>query len=234
MIRDQEPPFETIVFDCDSTLSSVEGIDELAGEHQEAVRELTRRAMDGEVALDEVYGLRLEMIQPDKAAIERVASRYVESLVPGIEEVFQTLQRANKRLAIVSGGLLPAVTAVADALGVDRSQVHAVDLYFDEEGGYAGFQEDSPLTRSGGKLEVLEAIAATAEAGRVALIGDGVTDLEALPAISRFVAWGGVVHRDEVHRRAACSTDGPDARDLLHFLLSDSERAALSEATRNA
>ncbi len=234
MIQDQEPPFETIVFDCDSTLSAVEGIDELAGEHEEAVSELTRRAMDGEVPLDEVYGRRLEMIQPDRAAVERVAARYVEALVPGIEEVFQALRSADKRLAIVSGGLLPAVVAVADALGVDRSQVHAVDLYFDEDDGYAGFQEDSPLARSGGKLEVLEELAATAEAGSVALVGDGVTDLEALPAISRFIAWGGVVHRDEVHQRSACSTDGPDARDLLNFLLSDSERAALSRNAHNA
>jgi phosphoserine phosphatase len=234
VIQDQEPPFETIVFDCDSTLSAVEGIDELAGEHEEAVRELTRRAMDGEVPLDEVYGHRLEMIQPDRAAVERVAARYVEALVPGIEEVFQALRSADKRLAIVSGGLLPAVVAVADALGVDRSQVHAVDLYFDEDGGYAGFQEESPLARSGGKLEVLEEIAATTEAGSVALVGDGVTDLEALPAISRFIAWGGVVHRDEVHQRSACSTDGPDARDLLNFLLSDSERAALSRSAQNA
>jgi phosphoserine phosphatase len=234
VIQDQEPPFETIVFDCDSTLSAVEGIDELAGEHEEAVRELTRRAMDGEVPLDEVYGHRLEMIQPDRAAVERVAARYVEALVPGIEEVFQALRSADKRLAIVSGGLLPAVVAVADALGVDRSQVHAVDLYFDEDGGYAGFQEESPLARSGGKLEVLEEIAATTEAGSVALVGDGVTDLEALPAISRFIAWGGVVHRDEVHQRSACSTDGPDARDLLNFLLSDSERAALSRNAHNA
>ncbi|MBJ21587.1 MAG: haloacid dehalogenase, partial [Deltaproteobacteria bacterium] len=175
-----------------------------------------------------------EMIQPDRAAVERVAARYVEALVPGIEEVFQALRSADKRLAIVSGGLLPAVVAVADALGVDRSQVHAVDLYFDEDGGYAGFQEESPLARSGGKLEVLEEIAATTEAGSVALVGDGVTDLEALPAISRFIAWGGVVHRDEVHQRSACSTDGPDARDLLNFLLSDSERAALSRSAQNA
>jgi len=234
VIQDQEPPFETIVFDCDSTLSSVEGIDELAGEHEEAVKELTRRAMDGEVPLDEVYGLRLKMIQPDRTAVERVAARYIDALVPGIAEVFKTLKSANKRLAIVSGGLLPAVVAVADALGVDRSAVYAVDLYFDSNGAYAGFQEDSPLARSGGKLEVLANIAASPEAGSVALVGDGVTDLEALPAISRFVAWGGVVHREDVHKRSACSTDGPDARELLNFLLSDSERATHSGAAQNA
>ena len=234
MIPDQEPPFDTVVFDCDSTLSAVEGIDELAGDHSVEVSELTRRAMDGEVPLDQVYGRRLEMIHPKLADLERVAVRYVEELVPGIEELFRALRAADKRIAIVSGGLLPAVLAVADALGVDRSSVHAVDIYFDEEGAYAGFDSDSPLSRAGGKLEVLAEVAAHPGAGSVVLVGDGVTDLEALPAIDRFVAWGGVVHRDEVHQRSACSCDGPDARDLLNHLLSDSERAALSEATPNA
>lgn len=234
MIRDQEPPYETIVFDCDSTLSTLEGIDELAGAEAAAVSELTRRAMNGEVPLDEVYGRRLEMIAPTRTALERVAQRYVEELVPGIKELFATLRAANKRLVIVSGGLLPAVLAVADALQVDHAHVHAVDIHFDEQGTYAGFETNSPLARAGGKLDVLEAIAAAPGAGAVALIGDGITDLEALPAIARFIAWGGVVHRDEVHAHSARSCDGPDARDLLEHLLTDSERAGLNSAAPNS
>ena len=46
MIPDQAPPYGTIVFDCDSTLSSIEGIDELASAEPEAVAELTRLAME--------------------------------------------------------------------------------------------------------------------------------------------------------------------------------------------
>ncbi len=36
--------FESVIFDCDSTLVSVEGIDLLAGPHADAVAELTDRA----------------------------------------------------------------------------------------------------------------------------------------------------------------------------------------------
>ncbi len=225
MIPDQAPPYGTIVFDCDSTLSTIEGIDELASEEAEAVAELTRLAMDGLVPLDEVYGRRLEMIQPDRHALERVAALYVDELVPGIREVFKVLHAAKKRVAIVSGGLLPAVAAVAKELGIAPLDVHAVGISFDEDGSYAGFESDSPLARSGGKLDVLRGIAEMPGAGPVALVGDGVTDLEALPAISRFIAWGGVVHRDEVHERSACSCDGPDAREMLRYLLSESELA---------
>ena len=233
MIPDKAPPFGTIVFDCDSTLSAIEGIDELASEKTEAVAELTNLAMSGLVPLDEVYGKRLEMIQPDRAALERVAARYTEELVPGIREVFRVLRAAKKRVAIVSGGLLPAVIAVAEELGVDAKDVYAVGISFDENGRYSGFEADSPLARSGGKLDVLHAIAALPGAGPVALVGDGVTDLEALPAIARFLAWGGVVHRDEVHERSACSCDGPDAREMLRYLLSESELAVYAAVEPN-
>ena len=151
MIPDQAPPYGTIVFDCDSTLSSIEGIDELASEEAEAVAELTRLAMEGVVPLDEVYGRRLEMIQPTRAALEGVSARYIEELVPGIREVFAVLHAAKKRLVIVSGGLLPAVAAVGAELGVAPEDTHAVGITFDASGDYAGFESDSPLARSGGE-----------------------------------------------------------------------------------
>ncbi len=57
-----------IVFDCDSTLSSIEGIDELArvkGQSIfEQVAELTHAAMNGVVPLDEVFTRRLAYRPP--------------------------------------------------------------------------------------------------------------------------------------------------------------------------
>src|SRR5690606_23891673 len=64
--------FRSIVFDCDSTLVSVEGIDELAGAHKEAVQALTDAAMEGSVPLDEVYGRRLEIIRPTRARVDEL------------------------------------------------------------------------------------------------------------------------------------------------------------------
>ena len=72
-LPDAPPPYGTLVFDCDSTLSEIEGIEELAGAQKDEIAELTNRAMDGAVPLEEVYGLRLEWIRPTRPAVDAVA-----------------------------------------------------------------------------------------------------------------------------------------------------------------
>lgn len=60
--------YERIIFDCDSTLSTIEGIDylaEIAGKGSE-VADLTSKAMNGEVKFEDVFAKRLDIIQPRK------------------------------------------------------------------------------------------------------------------------------------------------------------------------
>jgi len=224
-----------VVFDCDSTLASIEGIEDLAASRQEEVRALTDRAMDGEIALEEVYGARLELIRPGREAVARIGARYVETALPHARELVAALHALGKRVAIVSGGLLPPVRALAKHLGVPASEVDAVGVFFDAQGAYAGFDVDSPLTRAGGKLDVLRAIAAGDEARPpVALVGDGATDLEAAPVCARFVAFGGVERREAVFAGADVTCDVPDLAALLPLLTTDEERATLAALEAHA
>lgn len=221
MIPDAPPPYEVVVFDCDSTLSRIEGIEDLAGEQAGEIEALTRRAMDGELPLEAVYGARLELIRPGRADLERVARRYVETLMPGARELVAALRRLEKRVCIVSGGLLPAVAAVGRELGLDPAHVRAVDMIFEQDGSYRDFDRSSPLARAGGKVEVVRELCG----GRCGvLVGDGATDLEALPAVARFVAFGGVVRRPAVFAGAAAGYEGEDLRGLAPWLLSADER----------
>ena len=66
------PAYELVFFDCDSTLSSIEGIDELARSKGKAERVglLTNKAMDGELDLADVYGKRLKGHQTDSRATQ--------------------------------------------------------------------------------------------------------------------------------------------------------------------
>src|SRR5690606_28680389 len=110
-----------------------------------------------DLALEEVYGRRLELIRPHRRRIDELAERYVERLVPDAADVVAALRAEGIAVGIVSGGLLPAVLAVADALGVPHDAVAAVAVRFHADGSWAGFDTGSPLARSGGKCDVLRA-----------------------------------------------------------------------------
>jgi len=191
-----------VLFDCDSTLSSLEGIDELAKQIgvYDQLAPLTQAAMEGKIKLDEVYKKRLELIRPDKQAIEWLAQRYIETLVTDADVVIEKLQEVNKQIHIISGGLRQAILPLAKKLNIAELNVHAVDVYFDSNETYTGFDEQSPLARSGGKSVVSQQI--IGESGKAVLIGDGVTDLEAQNERVNFIGFGGVVTRDLVYNQS--------------------------------
>ncbi len=190
------PRFGTVVFDCDSTLSALEGIDELAAGRPEVV-ELTHAAMRGEIPLEQVYGRRLELVRPSRERVQALGRQYIEALVPGARETVAALRAAGVRVRVVSGGLLPAVLLLARELGLAAQDVAAVDVYFAGDGAYAGFDAASPLARSGGKAAVLAAWRPELPAP-VLMVGDGVTDLEARPPADAFAAFTGVVARPPI------------------------------------
>jgi phosphoserine phosphatase len=192
--------YRAVLFDCDSTLSALEGIEELASAHRREVETLTDAAMRGEVALEEVYGRRLDLIKPGRAAVEALVPRYIHGLVEDAAATVAGLLAAGVDVRIVSGGLLPAVLGLARHLGIRDDAVSAVPIHFTAEGAYAGYDVSSPPARSGGKAEVVRAWKAAAEPipGPILFVGDGATDLEARPEVDLFVAYAGVIARPEV------------------------------------
>ncbi|WP_341930728.1 HAD-IB family phosphatase, partial [Methyloversatilis discipulorum] len=190
-----------ILFDCDSTLSTIEGIDVLAEQAGvvDQVVPLTNAAMEGRLKLEEAYAARLDLIKPDASTIDAVGRQYIETRVDGAAEAIAALGALGWQVHVVSGGIRQAVLAIARFLGVPDERVHAVDLRFDANGHYAGFDPESPLARSGGKAEIVRRVGAGAE--RVVMVGDGITDLEAGDAGALVIGFGGVVRREIVASR---------------------------------
>jgi phosphoserine phosphatase len=187
--------YDVICFDCDSTLSKIEGIDELARRAGcfDAMAKLTDLAMNGELPLEAVYGKRLETIRPDKAAIDWVAELYIQEIVDGVTEVFAALSACGKEIHIISGGLRQAILPLARFLGLPEDHVHAVDIVFNEDGSYRGYNEQSPLARSGGKAEICKQLLNGKQS--LVLIGDGKTDMEAKQPGVTVIGFGGVCDR---------------------------------------
>jgi phosphoserine phosphatase len=226
----------SVVFDCDSTLSAIEGIEYIAADHREAVEALTRGAMDGTVPLEAVYGRRLELVKPDRAAIEGLTTAYIDALVPDAREVVTALRAEGVAVRVISGGLLPAVRGLAAALGLNEGDVAAVDVRFDPDGRWAGWETGSPLARSGGKSEILSAWLGELPTP-VMMVGDGATDAETRDVVDVFVAYCGVVERPAVVARADFVIRDASLAPVLALALdappSDADHHALYEKGRS-
>jgi len=191
--------FRFVFFDVDSTLVTLEGIDVLADGNPE-IAKLTAAAMNGEIALDEVYERRLAAIQPTLRAVKALGERYCASLVPGAAETVAALHGLGVQVHLVTAGIAQAIAPLAASLGIPPRCVHAVGLQFDGD-RYAGFDRRSFLTRTGGKELVVRDVRARSH-GKAAFLGDGISDLEAAPAVDLFIGFGGVAVRPVVRERA--------------------------------
>jgi phosphoserine phosphatase len=213
--RSDWAPFDIVIFDCDSTLVDVEGIDELARwlGREEEVAALTNQAMNGEVPLEDVYGRRLAMLQPTRDHLRRLGQHYRQRLLPGADAVLAALMGLGRQVYIVSGGLAEAVTDFGLAMGLPADHIHAVTMAYDQLSGnwwetwkhprgrnlaerYLD-HDGGPLTVGRGKADIIQRLRA-GQRGRALLIGDGTSDLEASSAVDLFVGFGGVVARDKV------------------------------------
>jgi phosphoserine phosphatase len=216
--------FDAVCFDCDSTLSRIEGIDELARRagYEAEIASLTEAAMNGDVPLEEIYGKRLDIVRPDNAALAWLAERYVEEMVSGAVETIATLRQHGKAVYVVTSGLFQPVTKFASTLGFAPSEVHAVKVHLDAAGAYQGFDASSPLCCSDGKAIVCRGIAATY--GNVAMVGDGVTDLAARTGGAYVVGYGGVAHREVMLQGADCYIAALPLTATLPALLAEEEQ----------
>ena len=209
--------FSIVCFDVDSTLVTIEGIDVL-GAGNAAIADMTEKAMNGEIPLDEAYRMRLEIIRPTRQRVDALGEQYVRSIVEGGQETVAALQGAGVEVHLVTAGIAQAIAPLARRLHIAARHVHSVDLRFDAKGHYEGFDERSPLTKPGGKGEVVRGIRARTP-GRTAFVGDGVSDLETKDHVDLFIGYGGVAERPKVKAGANVYVTERDLRTVLKHLI---------------
>jgi phosphoserine phosphatase len=195
--------FNSVIFDVDSTLSGMEGIDWLAALRGAEIKAwsagLTERAMEGKLPIEAVYSERMKRVRPTMAEIDQLGRVYIERIAPGARETLSELRSRGVKLVMISGGLREAILPLARELGVDEGSVHAVSVFFDQEGNYAGFEEQSLLTRQDGKRLTVRDMGLK---GPILAVGDGMTDCETRPVVDSFAAFIGFMRREPVVERA--------------------------------
>jgi phosphoserine phosphatase len=202
--RELSAGYASVVLDVDSTLCGIEGIDWLAArrgpEAGVRIAELTDRAMNGELALDDVYGERLGVVRPTRGDLEALASAYEGALAPGAAAAIARMRAAGRRIVLVSGGIRNAILPVARRLGIDDTDVHAVNVLVDDAGEYETYDAHSPMTTAEGKRSVVASLGLPRRPRRRGRRRDGPRD----PSRRRRV------HR--VHRATCAASPSSPAR----------------------
>ncbi|KQS01477.1 phosphoserine phosphatase [Sphingomonas sp. Leaf357] len=202
-----------LVADMDSTMITVECIDELADYAgiKPQIAEITERAMRGELDFEAALDARVALLENlDEAAIEACLKERVV-IMPGAAALVRTMQARGALTVLVSGGFTRFAEPVAATIGFDRAIANRLLI----EGGVLTGKVAKPIVGSHTKLETL--LAATAERGLSAMatlaVGDGANDLAMIERAGLGVAYRA---KPIVAQAAAARVDHNDLTALLY------------------
>ena len=205
-------PKKPIILDFDSTLCAVESLDALASivltddpDAQAKVAEierLTNLGMSGELPLSESLARRLATLTFDRAHVGRLVESLGHQLTPGLVEDRQWIEDQAEHLHVVSGGFVDWIAPVLTPLGFRAEHIHANVLCWDGD-VCVGFNLDHPLSRNGGKPEIVQQLGLGPDKGAIA-VGDGISDLELKRSghAYRFIAFTAHAQREVVVEEA--------------------------------
>lgn len=222
-------PIQACVFDCDGTLSKIEGIDELAKMNgvSDTIKSLTNKAMSKSGINPHLYQERLHLVSPTLEQVIALGQQYFLHQVEDAAHVIQILKRLNKQIYIVSAGLYPAIKIFAELLQIPTTNIFAVQIQFDEQGNYLDHERTSPLINNNGKCEIVNLLKQRHEG--IIHIGDGLNDIVTYDLVTRFIGFGGAYYRENIAARCEYYVRAPTFAPLLPLMLTQEEYQYLLE-----
>jgi len=178
-----------LVSDMDSTMITVECVDELAdyARLKAEVAEITERAMRGELDFEAALDARVALLKGvDATMIDRCRAERVR-LMPGAMTLVRTMKARGATCILVSGGFTRFAEPVAEEIGFDRVVANVLEI----AGGELTGRVRRPIVGAAAKRQVLLDSAAElgVAAGETLAIGDGANDIPMIEAAGLGVAF---------------------------------------------
>ncbi|MEG3165399.1 phosphoserine phosphatase SerB [Sphingomonas sp. PB2P19] len=202
-----------LIADMDSTMITVECIDELADYAgiKPQIAEITERAMRGELDFEAALDARVALLKGlDERDIARCLAERV-TIMPGAKALVRTMRARGCVTILVSGGFTRFADPVAKEIGFDRAIANVLRI---ADGRLAGTVA-KPIVGSDTKLATLEAAVAARDIAIEATlaVGDGANDLAMIRAAGLGVAYHA---KPIVAEAAAARVDHGDLTALLY------------------
>ena len=178
-----------LVADMDSTMITIECIDELADYAgiKPQIAEVTERAMRGELDFESALDARVALLKGlEESAIDRCHAERVV-LMPGARALIRTMKANGARSVLVSGGFTVFADKVAAAIGFDRAISNRLGL----AGGALDGTVARPIVGSATKRETLIAERDTLGLApeQTLAVGDGANDIPMIEEAGLGVAY---------------------------------------------
>ena len=202
-----------LIADMDSTMITVECIDELADYAgiKPEIAAITEAAMRGELDFEGALDARVALLKDlDEGVIERCLAERVR-IMPGAKALVRTMRARGATAILVSGGFTRFAEPVAREIGFDRAVANVLEI---ADGRLTG-TVTKPIVGSEAKERALvEAIAAQGLAPEETLaVGDGANDLQMIRRAGLGVAYHA---KPIVAAAAAARIDNNDLSALLY------------------
>ena len=203
-----------IVFDMDSTLIQHEVIVEMARVYGvgDKVKEITERAMNGELNFDEALRERIALLKGLKRKdLEEIQSHL--KLSPGVERLILELRKKGYKTAILSGGFQFFADNFKKRLQMDYAFANVLDFENDALSG----KVTGTIINAEEKARMVEVLAKKENISldQVVAVGDGANDLPMLAKAGFGIAWHA---KDTVRKQARHLVHHSPMTTILYFL----------------
>lgn len=177
-----------LIADMDSTMITVECIDELADYAgiKPQIAEITERAMRGELDFEGALHGRVALLKglPDSAIDQCRTERVV--IMGGAKALVRTMKARGARTLLVSGGFTRFTGPVADEIGFD---VHVANVLEIADGALLGTVTTPIVDAARKRTELEAAIADGIDRTLTLAVGDGANDIPMIQGAGLGVAY---------------------------------------------
>lgn len=189
-----------LIADMDSTMITVECIDELADYAgiKPQIAEITERAMRGELDFEGALHGRVALLKGlEDAAIDQCRAERVK-IMPGAKELVRTMKMRGARTLLVSGGFTRFTGPVAREIGFDAAVANELEI---ADGTLLGTVTVPIVDAARKRTELEAAITGGIDRALTLAVGDGANDIPMIEGAGLGVAY----HAKPVTRAAAAA-----------------------------